>query len=96
MPRRRIASRPFRPGARCPWLPVLLERLGSETVNGNTKQTTSQHVPDQPLRVAVLGAAGRMGRAVCSAIEVDPRMTLFARLDAGEPGIMQAMLEFGA
>lgn len=37
-----------------------------------------------PIRVAVLGAAGRMGRTVCDAVEGAEGMELVARLDAGE------------
>lgn len=36
------------------------------------------------LRVAVIGAAGRMGRTVCEAVEAAPDMTLAARLDVGD------------
>lgn len=36
------------------------------------------------LRVAVLGAAGRMGRTVCDAVEGAPGLDLVARVDAGE------------
>src|SRR5690625_1312177 len=35
------------------------------------------------LRVAVLGASGRMGRATCEAIENDPGMELAAKLGRG-------------
>lgn len=37
-----------------------------------------------PLRVAVLGAAGRMGRTVCDAVDGAPDLTLVARLDVGD------------
>ncbi|WP_309232725.1 4-hydroxy-tetrahydrodipicolinate reductase [Actinotalea sp. JY-7885] len=36
------------------------------------------------LRVAVLGAAGRMGRTTCEAVEAAPDLDLVARLDAGD------------
>ncbi|WP_372593789.1 4-hydroxy-tetrahydrodipicolinate reductase, partial [Actinotalea sp.] len=36
------------------------------------------------IRVAVLGAAGRMGTAVCSAVDAAPGLELVARLDAGD------------
>src|SRR5690625_8045731 len=35
------------------------------------------------LRVAVLGASGRMGRATCQAVENDPGMELVAELGSG-------------
>ncbi|WP_159621943.1 4-hydroxy-tetrahydrodipicolinate reductase [Ruania rhizosphaerae] len=37
-----------------------------------------------PVRVAVLGAAGRMGSTVCGAVEEAPDMELVARLDVGD------------
>ncbi len=40
--------------------------------------------PGRPLRVAVLGAAGRMGATVCAAVEGAADLELVARLDAGE------------
>ena len=36
------------------------------------------------IRVAVLGAAGRMGASVCAAIEASPGLDLVARVDAGD------------
>lgn len=36
------------------------------------------------LRVAVIGAAGRMGRTVCEAVGAAPDLELVARLDAGD------------
>jgi 4-hydroxy-tetrahydrodipicolinate reductase len=36
------------------------------------------------IKVAVLGAAGRMGSTVCAAVEAAPGMALVARLDAGD------------
>ncbi len=51
----------------------------------------SQERPDvadqtisDPIRVAVLGAAGRMGATVCAAVEAAPGLALVARLDAGD------------
>lgn len=41
--------------------------------------------PSRPLRVAVLGAAGRMGTTVCRAVEQAADLELVARLDAGDP-----------
>ena len=38
----------------------------------------------QPLRVAVLGAAGRMGTAVCEAVAAASDLELSARLDVGD------------
>ena len=38
----------------------------------------------RPLRVAVLGAHGRMGRTVCAAVESAPDLSLIAGIDAGE------------
>lgn len=37
------------------------------------------------IRVAVVGAAGRMGSTVCAAVESAPDMELVARIDAGDP-----------
>ena len=37
-----------------------------------------------PIRVAVLGAAGRMGATVCAAVEAAPGLELFARVAAGD------------
>lgn len=39
---------------------------------------------DKPLKVAVLGAAGRMGRTVVEAVEQAPDLELVARIDAGD------------
>src|SRR4051812_37690324 len=36
------------------------------------------------MKVAVIGAAGRMGRQVCAAVEGAPDMTLVARIDLGD------------
>jgi 4-hydroxy-tetrahydrodipicolinate reductase len=36
------------------------------------------------IRVGVLGAKGRMGSQVCSAVEADPDMEVFAQVDAGD------------
>lgn len=40
--------------------------------------------PAAPVPVAVLGAAGRMGRAVCAAVEAAGDLALAARIDAGD------------
>jgi 4-hydroxy-tetrahydrodipicolinate reductase len=46
---------------------------------------------ESPLRVAVLGAAGRMGTVVCAAISSAPGLELVARLDAGDDvGVLTA------
>lgn len=37
------------------------------------------------IRVGVVGAAGRMGRAVCSAVEADPVLELAAAIDIEDP-----------
>ncbi|HQY33893.1 MAG TPA: 4-hydroxy-tetrahydrodipicolinate reductase [Actinotalea sp.] len=39
---------------------------------------------NEPLRVAVLGAAGRMGRTVCAAVHAAPDLELVARIEAGD------------
>ncbi|HWS56909.1 MAG TPA: 4-hydroxy-tetrahydrodipicolinate reductase [Actinotalea sp.] len=39
---------------------------------------------NEPIRVAVLGAAGRMGRTVCSAVHAAPDLELVARIEAGD------------
>ncbi|HRA50243.1 4-hydroxy-tetrahydrodipicolinate reductase [Actinotalea sp.] len=39
---------------------------------------------NEPLRVAVLGAAGRMGRTVCTAVHAAPDLELVARIEAGD------------
>ncbi|HHW82691.1 MAG TPA: 4-hydroxy-tetrahydrodipicolinate reductase, partial [Actinomycetales bacterium] len=36
------------------------------------------------IRVAVIGAQGRMGTTVCEAVEAAPDLELAARLDAGD------------
>ena len=38
----------------------------------------------ESIRVAVLGAAGRMGRTVCTAVHAAPGLELVARIDAGD------------
>lgn len=38
------------------------------------------------IKVGVIGAAGRMGAAVCNAIDVDPDLELVAVVDPGSPG----------
>jgi 4-hydroxy-tetrahydrodipicolinate reductase len=52
------------------------------------------------IRVGVLGAAGRMGRAVCEAVEADDELTLVARVGVpGEEGVAtspQALVDGGA
>ena len=45
-------------------------------------------------RVAVLGAAGRMGTAACGAVEVADDLELVARVDAGDD--LQDLVESGA
>lgn len=43
------------------------------------------HDPDgEPLRVAVVGASGRMGSTVCAAVEAAPGLELVASLDADD------------
>ena len=37
------------------------------------------------IRVGVVGAAGRMGREVCRAVEADPGTALAAAVDLGDP-----------
>ena len=46
------------------------------------------------LRVAVLGAAGRMGSTVCAAVEEDPDLDLVARVDAADS--LDIVLDAGA
>jgi 4-hydroxy-tetrahydrodipicolinate reductase len=41
-------------------------------------------VSGEPVRVAVVGAAGKMGAATCAAIEADPDTTLVGRADLGD------------
>jgi 4-hydroxy-tetrahydrodipicolinate reductase len=48
----------------------------------------------QVTRVAVLGAAGRMGSEACRAIEADPGLELVARVGRGDPPSM--LLDAGA
>ncbi|ROS77154.1 4-hydroxy-tetrahydrodipicolinate reductase [Cellulomonas sp. PhB143] len=55
-------------------------------------QTTEP--PRTVVRVAVLGAAGRMGRTVCDAVDGAPGLELVARLDAD--GDLAAVAEAGA
>ena len=51
-----------------------------------TQNLDDQHPRDEgrPLRVAVLGAAGRMGTTVCAAVEGASGMELVARIDTGD------------
>lgn len=51
------------------------------TPPGNPSHPTD---PSETIRVAVLGAGGRMGRTVCAAIEAAPGLDLVARFDAGD------------
>lgn len=46
------------------------------------------------LRVAVIGAAGRMGTAACRAIADDPDLELSARIGSGDP--LEGVLDAGA
>jgi len=46
------------------------------------------------IRVAVVGAAGRMGSTVCGAVEADPDTELVARVDLGDS--LQDVLDAGA
>jgi 4-hydroxy-tetrahydrodipicolinate reductase len=46
------------------------------------------------IRVAVIGASGRMGRTVCDAVEHDPELELVARVDAEDS--LEAVLDAGA
>jgi 4-hydroxy-tetrahydrodipicolinate reductase len=48
------------------------------------------------IRVAVLGAAGRMGRTVAAAVAGDPDMTLVAAVDPGGAGTAVEGIEIGA
>lgn len=41
-------------------------------------------IADQPIRVAVLGADGRMGATTCAAIEAAPDLELVARIEADD------------
>ncbi|HEY2358165.1 MAG TPA: 4-hydroxy-tetrahydrodipicolinate reductase [Phenylobacterium sp.] len=44
-------------------------------------------LPQNPIKIAVAGALGRMGRAMCEAVLAEPGMTLVARFDRpGESG----------
>ena len=45
----------------------------------------------EPLKIAVAGALGRMGRAVAAAVQGDPRLTLAARFD--RPGAVDPAVE---
>ena len=47
-------------------------------------EQTSLPGEDTTLRVAVLGAAGRMGTVVCAAVGAAPGLTLAAQFDAGD------------
>lgn len=51
--------------------------------------------PDRPLRVAVLGAAGRMGRATCAAVEDAADLELVARVGPGDD-VAQAVRDAAA
>src|SRR5690606_39017955 len=54
------------------------------TTASPTDETAAGRGPGGPLRVAVLGAAGRMGATVCAAVEGAADLELVARLDAGD------------
>ena len=54
----------------------------------------AQQEPDQPLRVGVWGARGRMGGEVCRAVEAAGDLALVARLDEGDPPA--ALVDAGA
>jgi len=47
-------------------------------------QSSLQNGAPTPIKVAVLGAAGRMGATVCAAVEAAPDLELVARVDAGD------------
>lgn len=47
-----------------------------------------------PLKVGVLGAAGRMGSTVCDAVEADGELELVARVDEHDP--LQELVDAGA
>lgn len=49
---------------------------------------------DGTLRVAVLGARGKVGREICHAVEAADDMTLVAQIDVGDP--ISALVESGA
>lgn len=51
-----------------------------------------------PVRVGVIGAAGRMGATVCSAVEAAPDLELVARVDRAETGLdtIDALASAGA
>ena len=53
------------------------------TVTQN-ENSDSAVVRENPIKVAVLGAAGRMGSTVCGAVEDAPDMELVGRFDEGE------------
>jgi 4-hydroxy-tetrahydrodipicolinate reductase len=46
--------------------------------------TAAERDAQQPVRVAVLGAAGRMGTTVCQAVDAAPDLELVARVDVGD------------
>jgi 4-hydroxy-tetrahydrodipicolinate reductase len=54
------------------------------TPGQSAPQPTPQPAGSTPLKVAVLGAAGRMGATVCAAVEAAPDLELVARIDAGD------------
>ncbi|MFB0902024.1 MAG: 4-hydroxy-tetrahydrodipicolinate reductase [Acidimicrobiales bacterium] len=45
---------------------------------------------NEMIKVGVLGAAGRMGKSVCAAVEADPALTLFAAFDPNGAGAITA------
>jgi 4-hydroxy-tetrahydrodipicolinate reductase len=47
-------------------------------------QTRSARSADDPIRVGVLGARGRMGAQVCRAVEAAPDMEVVAMIDSGD------------
>lgn len=59
-------------------VPVRLSRVTDETAAAPSPS------PDSPIRVAVIGAAGRMGSEACRAVEAAPDTELVGRFDAGD------------
>jgi 4-hydroxy-tetrahydrodipicolinate reductase len=56
----------------------------NDAAPAQSPQPTDPSAAPTPIKVAVLGANGRMGATTCAAVEAAPDMELVARIDAGD------------
>lgn len=83
-----------RPGGRSPSFLTCLRAFRQRLVWAATLALVT-HYPVQTIKVAVLGAAGRMGRSVCAAVADAPDLELVARIDVGDD-LVSALAQAGA